>query len=346
MVLVAVAPLVSEGVRVVRRFLLEVGLPSWVPNLLFSALKVAAILAFITLNVLFLVWLERKVSARFQSRRGPNRTGPVGLLQTIADTFKLLAKEDVVPAAADPWVFAIAPFVAFIPALLVFVVVPFGKDLIVSDLNIGILYVAAVTSFTIISFLLAGWGSNSKWSLLGGMRAAAQLVSYEVPLVLSVIGVVMLAGSLSLASIVDAQRQGLWFILLQPIGFAVYLTATLAELNRAPFDLTEAESELVAGFNVEYSGLRWSFFFLAEYANLFSLSAIAVTLYFGGWNGPFLPPFAWFLIKTYILIFVVMWIRWTLPRIRVDQFMELGWKVLVPLALLNIGVTGAVVLAR
>ena len=321
----------------------------WPPGLFAvaaGAVKVALVLGFILVNVLFLIWLERKISAWIQNRLGPMRTGPYGLLQTLADALKLLVKEDIVPAGADRWVFALAPFVTFTPALLVYVVLPFGDGWVVQDLNIGILFVAAMTSAVIPSFLMAGWGSNNKWSVFAALRSAAQLVSYEVPLVLSAVAVVMLAGSLSLVDIVEAQRQGPWFIFLQPLGFIVFYIAALAEANRAPFDLIEAESELVAGFNVEYSGMRWSFFFLAEYANLLSSSAIAATLYFGGWSGPWLPPFVWFLIKTYAFIFIAMWIRWTLPRIRVDQLMNLGWKVLLPLSLVNLGLTGIYVLVR
>lgn len=322
------------------------GWPLGLLAVLAALVKVALVLAFIALNVLFLIWLERKVSAWIQNRLGPMRTGPHGLLQTLADALKLLVKEDVVPSAADRWVFAIAPIVTFTPAVLIYVVLPFSDRWVVQDLNIGILFVAAMTSMVIPSFLMAGWGSNNKWSVFGALRSAAQLVSYEVPLVLAAVAVVLLAGSLSLNDIVEAQRRSGWFILVQPLGFLVYYVAALAEANRAPFDLIEAESELVAGFNTEYSGMRWAIFFLAEYANLLSGSAIAATLYLGGWSGPWLPPFVWFMLKTYLLIFLAMWIRWTVPRIRVDQLMNLGWKVLLPLALVNLGITGIYVLVR
>jgi len=306
--------------------------------------KVVLIVGFIIINVLVLVWLERKVSGRIQSRLGPMRVGrPHGWAQTVADMIKLLGKEDIIPRAADRALFIIAPVVSFTSALLIYVVVPMGPAAIVSDLNIGVLYLAAVTSFTVIGVLMAGWGSNSKWSLMGALRGAAMLVSYEVPMVLAVLGVVLLAGSLSTNAIVGAQ-SGVWNIVLQPLGFLVFLAALFAELNRVPFDLAEAESELVSGFNIEYSGLRFAFFFLAEYANLLALSAIGVTLYFGGWQGPLLPPFAWFMIKTYAFILLVMWIRWTLPRIRVDQLMEFGWKVLLPASLVNLAATGIFIL--
>ncbi|HET7558543.1 MAG TPA: NADH-quinone oxidoreductase subunit NuoH, partial [Limnochordia bacterium] len=263
-----------------------------------------------------------------------------------ADVFKLLSKEDVVPTKADRAVFALAPVVAFVPALMVFVVIPFGPKLIAGDLNIAVVYVGALTSFAVLSFLMAGWSSNSKWPLLGAMRAAAQLVSYEVPLMLAVVAVAMMAGTLSLQGIVHWQQQHFWGILVQWLGFAVFLVASMAELNRPPFDETEAESELVAGYNTEYSGMRWAMFFLAEYTNLVSSAAVAVTLYFGGWSGPFLPPVVWFLLKVYLFIAIGMWIRWTFPRLRVDQLMELGWKGLLPLAFLNIVITGVYVLVR
>lgn len=336
----------TQWYDLVYQYFEKSGWPLGLLAVLAALVKFLLILAFITVNVLFLIWLERKVSAWMQNRLGPMRTGPYGLLQTLADALKLLFKEDVIPSAADRWVFALAPVVTFAPALLIYVVLPFSDGVVVQDLNIGILFVAAMTSVGVPSFLMAGWGSNNKWSVFGALRSAAQLVSYEVPLVLAAVAVVMLAGSLSLNDIVAAQQRMGWFIWLQPIGFLVYYVAALAEANRAPFDLIEAESELVAGFNTEYSGMRWAIFFLAEYANLFSSSAIAATLYFGGWSGPWLPGFAWFMIKTYILIFLAMWLRWTLPRIRVDQLMNLGWKVLIPLGLVNLGVTGVYLLVK
>jgi NADH-quinone oxidoreductase subunit H len=313
---------------------------SGVFSLCWGLVKVVMIIVFIIINVLILVWLERKVSGRLQSRLGPMRISrPHGWAQSLADMIKLLAKEDIIPRSADRALFIIAPIVSFSAALLVYVVVPMGPRAIVADLNIGMLYLAAVTSFAIIGILMAGWGSNSKWTLLGAMRGAAALISYEVPLVLAVLGVIMISGSLSTNTIV-AQQSGLWNIVLQPIGFLVFLCALFAELNRVPFDMAEAESELVSGYTTEYSGLRFAFFFLAEYANLLALSAIAVTLYFGGWQGPFLPPFVWFIIKTYAFIILVMWIRWTLPRVRIDQLLSFGWKVLLPASLINLAITG------
>ena len=323
------------------------GLPEWVYLAVAAVLKALVFLLFILLNALFLIWLERKVSGHIQQRLGPMRHGWHGLAQTLWDVLKLIAKEDVVPAGADRRVFALAPIVAFAPALAIFLVIPWGPNLIANDLNIGLIFISAVTGFIVISFIMAGWSSNNKWSLIGAVRTAAQLVSYEIPLVLSIAAVALLAGSLSLQDIVHAQRDGVWFILLQPLGFIVYLVATIAELNRAPFDLAEAESELVAGYQTEYSGMRWAMFFLAEYANLVSASAIMSTLYFGGWDGPaFLPPVVWILLKTYFFIFVAMWIRWSFPRVRVDHLMDLGWKGLVPLSLVNLVITGIYVLVR
>lgn len=322
------------------------GLPAWVYNVLAAAVKGVIVLLFILLCALFLIWLERKVSGHIQQRLGPMRVGPHGALQTLADALKLIAKEDVIPKGADRWVFVLAPIVAFAPAVAVFVVIPFGPNLIAQDLNIGLVYIAATTSLIVISILMAGWSSNNKWSLLGAMRSAAQLISYEIPLVISVASVAMLVGSLSLQEIVASQGR-VWNIFLQPLGFLVFFVAQLAELNRAPFDLVEAESELVAGYNTEYSGMRWGIFFVAEYGNMVSAAAVASSLYLGGWTGPaFLPPVVWILLKTFVLIFIMMWVRWTFPRIRVDQLMDLGWKGLVPLSLVNLAITGIYVLSR
>lgn len=323
------------------------GLPVWVYNAVAGLVKAQMVLVFILLNVLFLVWLERKVSGHIQQRMGPMRTGWHGSLQTLADVLKLISKEDIIPEGADRRIFSLAPIVAFAPALAVYVVIPFGPTLIARDLNIALVYIAAISSFIVISILMSGWSSNNKWSLIGSMRAAAQLISYEIPLVISIIAVAMLAGTLSLQEIVHAQQGSFWYILVQPLGFVVFAVATLAELNRAPFDLPEAESELVAGYQTEYSGMRWAMFMLSEYGSLVSASAIAATLYFGGWSGPgFLPPVVWFLLKVYVFIFLAMWVRWTFPRIRVDQLMDVGWKGLVPLSILNLVITGIYVISR
>ncbi|MBX6378036.1 MAG: NADH-quinone oxidoreductase subunit NuoH [Clostridia bacterium] len=306
-----------------------------------AVVKVVAVLAFIGLNAFVLIWGERKVAARFQRRRGPETAGgPWGLLQSLADGLKLFAKEDVMPAAADRWVWALAPAVMFVPAAAVFLVLPVAPGFSLRDLNIGVVYIVAVTSFTAIAYFMAGWGSNNKYSLLGAMRSVAQLVSYEIPLVMSIVGVVMAAGSFSLQQIVKAQSD-LWFIVPQFLGFVVFYVASLAELNRIPFDLVTGESELVAGYLTEYSGIRWAMFMFAEYTALFTSSAVATSLFLGGWHGPLLPGWVWFLIKTYALIFVAMWIRWTLPRVRIDQVLDVGWKFLLPVSLLNVVLTGA-----
>lgn len=319
------------------------GIPALIPRLFIMLAVVGIVIGFISITVMFLVWWERKVSAHIQVRFGPMRVGGWhGWAQSIADGIKLLIKEDIIPARADKWVFVIAPVVVFTTALSCFVVIPFGKSLIISDLNIGILYIVAISSFTVVGIVMAGWSSNNKYSLLGAMRSAAQVVSYEVPLVLSILGVVMLVGSLSMVKIVEAQRR-IWFVIPQFLGFLIYLTSAIAETNRLPFDIPEAESELVAGFHIEYSGIRFAMFFLAEYANIFVVSAIATTLFLGGWLGPpILPSWVWFLGKTYLILFIIMWLRWTLARLRVDQLMGLGWKVLLPLAFLNIGLTGLI----
>lgn len=324
----------------------SLGLPVWVSNVTWALAKGLMVLGFVLLNALLLIWLERKVAGHIQRRPGPNRLGPFGLLQTLADAIKLLSKEDIIPSAADRVVFILAPIITFGAGILAYVVIPWSPTMVVRDLNIGVLYVAATSSFLVISFLMAGWGSNNKWSLLGAMRSAAQLVSYEVPLALSVVSVAMLAGSLSLNDIVVAQQSwGVPFILIQPIGWIVFLVATLAELNRGPFDMPEAESELVAGYNTEYSGMRWAMFFLTEYGALVAAGALNAVLFFGGWLGPsFLPPVVWMLIKVYGFVVFAMWIRWTLPRIRVDHLMDLGWKVLLPAGIVQLLATSVIVL--
>jgi NADH-quinone oxidoreductase subunit H len=277
-----------------------------------------------------------------QARLGPNRVGPFGLLQPIADVLKLLTKEDIVPAKGDKVVHWLAPVVAVAPMLMVFAVVPFAYGAILADLNIGILYIVAVSSISVLGVFMAGWASNNKYSLLGAMRMVASVVSYEIPVVLSVIGVVLLAGSLSMQQIVLAQN--IPFILLQPLGFLLFFIGACAEINRAPFDLMEADSEIVAGFNTEYSGMKWGLLFLAEYGEALAVSAIVTTLFLGGWKGPVLPPWLWFLIKVGLVFFVIVWIRATVPRVRIDQLMALAWKFLFPLALINLLITAAEIL--
>ena len=300
-----------------------------------------AVLAFISASAMFLIWWERKVSAHIQSRFGPMRVGWHGVLQPIADAVKLLLKEDIRPAEADKLVWWLAPFFAVVPPVMAFAAIPFGKSLIPKDLNVGILYIMAISSVCVIGIFMAGWGSNNKYSLLGGMRSAAQIVSYEIPMILSMITVVMHANSLSMQKRVEAQSRH-WNILPPNMLLAalVYTIAATAEVNRAPFDIPEAESELVAGFHTEYSGMKFAMFFIGEYTNLFIIAAISTTLFFGGWHGPFLPPVVWFLSKTYLCIFIWMWVRWTFPRARVDQLMAFAWKVLTPIAFVNLAITG------
>jgi NADH-quinone oxidoreductase subunit H len=322
------------------------GIPWLVPRLVIMFVVVSIIIGFISVVAMFLIWWERKISAHIQARFGPMRVGGWhGWAQSIADGVKLLLKEDIIPRGADRAVFILAPMVVFASALAAYVVLPFGPGLIVHDLNIGILYLISISSLTVLGIIMAGWSSNNKYATLGAMRSAAQSISYEIPLVVSLLGPVILAGSLSMTRIVEAQ-QHLWFIVPQLVAFLTYFTCAVAETNRLPFDIPEAESELVAGFHIEYSGMRFAIFFLAEYANMFTVCAIATTAFLGGWVGPgplALGPF-WFLGKTFFLLFVMMWLRWTLARLRVDQLMYVGWKVLLPVAFANLVVTGVAVL--
>ena len=316
--------------------------------------KIAVVFGLMLLSVAYLTWLERKVISDFQVRLGPMRVGPHGLLQPIADGIKLMFKEDIIPQAADRTIYVLAPTLALIPAFISFAVIPFGDrvrlfgqsiDMVISDVNIGLLYLFGVASLGVYGIVLGGWASNNKYALLGGLRSAAQMISYELSMGLSVVGVLMLSESLSLVRIVGAQSK-VWFILLQPIGFLIFLICAIAETNRAPFDLPEAETELVAGFHVEYSSMKFAMYFMAEYANMITVAALATTLFLGGWRGPFLPPVVWFLAKLYLVIFLFIWIRATLPRFRYDQLMRFGWKVLLPLALANIVITAAFVALR
>lgn len=329
---------IFTGIAASMRELLA-GAPPWLENLSMGFLYLVGVLAFIFLNALYLIYLERKISAYMQQRIGPNRLGPHGLLQSVADAVKLLGKEDIIPRGADKWVFLIAPILIFIPATMLYAVIPFGKGMIAADLNIGVFYFLAVASTTTIAILMGGWSSNNKYTLLGSMRSVAQMVSYEIPLTFSVLGVVMLAGSLQTSQIVMAQEK-VWYVLLQPVAFIIFFIAATAEVNRAPFDLVEGEQELIAGPYTEYTGMRFALFYSSEYAKLVSVSALAVTLFLGGWHGPWLPSWLWFVIKLYIMIFIFMWVRWTFPRIRIDHLLSFNWKVLLPLSLANILVTG------
>jgi NADH-quinone oxidoreductase subunit H len=291
-----------------------------------------------------LIWLERRLLALWQDRYGPNRVGPFGLMQVLADMIKIFAKEDWIPPFADKPVFVIAPAVIVVTVLLSFAVIPFAPGLAVVDLNIGLLFFLAMSSMGVYSVVLAGWSSNNKYALLGGLRAAAQMLSYEVFMGLSLMGVVLLAGSFDLREIVAAQQR-LWFCVPQLLGLLIFLTAGIAETRRLPFDLPEAESELIAGYHAEYSGMKFGMFFVGEYLGVTLISAMIVTLFFGGWLGPVLPPVVWFALKTFVLIGFFILLRATLPRPRFDQLMSYGWKVMLPLALLNLVVTGGVLLA-
>jgi NADH-quinone oxidoreductase subunit H len=312
--------------------------------------------------ITYLVLAERKILGYMQARLGPNRVGPWGLLQPIADVMKLLVKGDNIPNQAVKWAFILAPCLVVGPAFIIFSVVPIGPrageqgplDWFVTDVNTGVLFVIAMATIGVYGLILGGWSSNNKFSLMGGLRSAAQMISYEVPQGLSLVGALILAGSLSLVKIVEAQRDmHIWFVVPQIVGFFIYMVAGVAETNRNPFDLPEAESELVAGFHTEYSGMRFALFFLGEYANMIVISALATTLFLGGWLPPFpnvealnfldvIPGAIWFILKVFVFLFVYIWFRGTFPRYRFDQLMDLGWKWLIPLALLNLAVTAAV----
>ena len=308
-----------------------------------ALVKILVILHAMLGVVSYLIYAERKIAGHMQARTGPNRVGPAGLFQPIADVLKLFFKEEFVPEGANKVIFHIAPMLAVIPALVTFAVVPFGPTdaFVVTDINVGLLLFLALSSLGVYSITLGGWSSNNKYALLGGLRSSAQMISYELAMGLSTIGVLLLAGSLSLVEIVKAQEQ-MWFVVYQPVAFGIFMITALAETNRAPFDLPEAEAELVAGFHTEYSSMKFGLFFLGEFANVLSICCIATTLFLGGWNGPWLPDslkFLWFFAKLSALVFFFIWVRWTYPRLRYDQLMNLGWKVLLPLSIANILVT-------
>ncbi len=308
-------------------------------DVVMDIVKFIMIYVVLVLAVMVFVMLERKVCAWMQLRVGPNRLGPRGWLQIVGDMVKLMGKEDFRPDNVDKWPWALAPMFFLGITIMVFAVLPFGRGMVPVDLDLGIFYILAISALSTLPIVTAGWASNNKYSLLGGMRSVAQMISYEIPLVFSLLGVVMITQTFKTSAIVEAQ-QHVWFVLLQPIGFVVYVIAGMAEINRAPFDLIEAESEFGCGYFTEYSGLRFGLFYLAEYANLFLISAVAATVFLGGWQGPFLPGWLWFAIKVLFMVFLIMWFRWTFPRFRVDQLMHFGWKVLLPLSLANIVLTG------
>src|ERR687883_704580 len=337
--------------------LLKVFSPETVNYIVWPLIQIGLVVTLVALWVAYATYLERKISAFMQARLGPMRVGPWGLLQPIADGLKLLTKEDFIPEKADRWIFFFAPYIAVASAFITFSVIPFGPDwAVIADVNIGLLLVLAVSSVGVLALILAGWSSNLKYALLGGLRSSAQMVSYEVSMGLSLIGALMFARTLSLSGIVQAQGlDTIWYVFYQPLGLVIFLISGIAENNRAPFDLPEAESELVAGFHTEYSGMRWSLFFMAEYAAMVVVSAIATALYLGGWYFPFVYRFTEaqgyhtlyviislivFLAKLTFLLYLYFWLRWTLPRFRYDQLMDIGWKWLIPTALVNIVLTG------
>jgi len=317
---------------------------------LIALVKVLVVFTAMLLIVAYMTLMERKVLGHMQVRYGPNRAGPYGLLQPIADGIKLFFKEDIIIPHANRLIYIFAPTVIVITALMSYAVIPFGDnitilgykvDMVVADVNVGLLYLFAISSLGVYGVVMGGWASNNKYSLLGAIRSSAQMISYELSLGLSIIGVLMITGSLSTMKIVEAQSP-VWFIIYQPLGFIIYLISAVAECSRTPFDLTECENELVAGYQTEYSSMKFGLYYLAEYAHILVVSSLAVTLFFGGWHGPLLPPVVWFLIKVFIFIFFFIWIRATFPRFRYDQLMTFGWKVLFPLSLLNIMITAVV----
>jgi NADH-quinone oxidoreductase subunit H len=334
------------------------GLPAWLVLFLAAAIPAGLLITFMALGPIVYVYAERKISAFMQDRLGPMRVGPYGLLQTIADAIKLMFKEAIFPKNVDKLLFLVAPCLVVMGAFLSFVVIPFGGRIVTADLNVGLFYVAAVSSLSTVGLIMAGWASNNKYALFGAMRSAAQIVSYEIPAVMTLLTIVMIVGSLSLQDVVQAQAGGLqnWFLFryypLNVVGFLVFFTATLAECNRTPFDIPEAESELVAGFHTEYSGFFFAMFFMAEYTEMFIVSAVASVLFLGGWMAPLpmlqqigplgLGPL-WLVGKAWSLVFVHMWLRWTLPRLRVDQLMYVAWKVLLPIAMVLVVTVGFLV---
>lgn len=318
------------------------------PDLTVIIVGLVGVLALVQVNALFLVWLERKVAAHIQLRIGPKEVGPFGILQTIVDGVKLVSKELITPRHVDKKLFMLAPVAIFLPVLVSFVVIPFSEKLQIRDLNVGLLVIFAFSTFNVLAILVGGWASNNKYSLLGAVRSVAQNVAYEIPLLLTVLSALLWSNSLQMSKIVESQST-VWNVFWMPVAALIYLICATAETNRAPFDIPEAESELVAGFHTEYGGMRFALFFLAEYSNMLIVAAVATTLFFGGWKPlPFLgflpvPGLIWFLAKTYVLIFVVIWVRWTFPRLRFDQLMNFCWKIMIPAALLHLIVYAGII---
>jgi NADH-quinone oxidoreductase subunit H len=334
-----------------------------IDTFLIPLLKIVIVLNATLVGVTYMVLLERKVIAWAQARLGPMRVGPYGILQPVADAVKLMLKEDITPTRADKWVFTVAPIISMVPALIVYAVIPFGPEvslfgrrvtLYITDINVGLLYIVSVASVGVYGIILAGYASNSKFPLLASLRASAQLISYEVAVTLTLVSVVLMSGTLSMVGIVRAQEAShVWYVFLQPLAFGIFVIGSLAETNRAPFDLPVAEQELTGGFHTEYSGMRFALFFLAEYANMIVVSSVATTLFLGGWLRPFpnvaalsflgiIPSWGWFLLKSFAFLYFFIWVRATLPRYRYDQLMRLGWKMLIPLAIANLLLTGVV----
>ncbi len=309
-----------------------------------AVLKIIIIFAVILTAIAYTTLLERRFLGFFQIRLGPNRVGPFGLFQPIADVIKLFFKEDITVSHAHKFYFIAAPAISVVAVLTCFAVVPFAGNVYVADISVAVLFLMAFSSMGVYGFLLAGWSSNNKYSALGGYRAAAQMVSYEVPLALSLVGVLILGGTMSLVDIVNNQN-GLWYIFKQPLGFIIFVVCTFAETNRTPFDFYECENELVAGYFTEYSSMKFGLFYMTEYAHMLLASCLITIFYLGGWNGPFLPPLLWFVIKVFLVLFVFIWVRATFPRLRYDQLMTLAWKVLLPLAFVNLFITAAVAVA-
>jgi NADH-quinone oxidoreductase subunit H len=303
------------------------------------------VIALVSVNALFLIWMERKVSAHMQLRPGPMEVGYHGAIQTVADALKLMGKELITPEEVDRPIYLLAPIVVFLPVLLSFLVIPFSETWIIRDMNVGIVLILGFSTLAVLAILMAGWSSNNKYAVFGAIRSVAQNVAYEIPLLITVMSIILMVGSFKLSDIVAAQGRH-WFVAVQPLAFILYIICATAETNRAPFDLPEAESELVAGFHTEYSGMRFALFFLAEYTNMFIVSAVATILFLGGWHGPFLPGVIWFLLKVYAVIFVLMWFRWTFPRVRFDQLVTFAWKILIPLAFVNLLLTAFILKLR
>ena len=322
-----------------RGIMTSLGFPHLLSDAVMGLISFVAVAALLMVNIILILWVDRRAASFFQERLGPNRVGPFGLLQSVNDAVKLIGKESILPRAADRRVYKLAPLLVFTVAMMLYGLLSYGRGMSPVNLNAGLLFFVALSSTSTIAILMAGWGSNNKYSLLGGMRTVAQVISYEIPLAFSMLGVVMLSGSMNLGQI-SAAQHGLWFVFLQPIAFFVFMVSALAELTRSPFDMTEAEQEIVAGYHTEYSGMRFALFFMAEYANLFSVAALGATLFLGGWEGPILPGYLWFIGKTWAMVLLILWLRWTFPRARVDTMMKFSWKFLIPLSILNILLTG------